>query len=831
MALLAPGPSTSQASNTQTTTINIKSKKRARFADENHDSNSIENHQQQSLSSFITFNQDDPPLKKIRIHAEPTTIDLLDLSANDTLRKGIYLNFINTAFTEQVNGKFERYDQLLGQFDPLVSPQTTVVDPSPGNVSLTRVQGWLSALTSMVSQLDRGHSHLVEKVLSLPWTVLDDQFVNVYSRFVNGLVSARSEWVQIVLENIVQGFHYSTIPLEHRSALLPSSVNRRVIYFRLHNLLRSILRLVPTLPSTLWPVLDNYFPKKREHLDGHICYLSNLLRIASYCPDLSAKIVQLCIEKCLKIDVEIQVEVEEWEDEEGRLEEEIFGRSIEDAFDRSWADESDLDDDDDDEDNENGDDDDDGGEVDFEDLSSDEGVLTDEEDEKNVKAPSAQSVRKVKKLAAKLDGMLRCIFDHLQQISVGVAIKPMSTTTNTGTIESVEQSTDDQIITPVIDPQRQFDREVMFDLLLSNFESAILRTRRTRHVQFIIFWYASLEPTFADSLLATLVERGLYESDDNSLPVATRVAAISYIASLISRAKYIDKHVTRHVVSLLCARLESGLSTTTTSSSSSEVGNSMSVNQHVVWYAIAQAIFYIFCFRWKDLLVEDDDEEEDDDHLGIRFSHPKKFNDRWLSGLKILERAIFSPLNPLRTCADTVVAQFAKISHETNFIYCYDIIRRNNNHQVKETTKKNKNGPTTNSSSSSSSSIPSTSTSASTSTSITSASTSTAESTPTCSEPSLSPKHGPITSLVSVVIDNNNNNNNNQRNKPSGHYHLPHEQVVNKELFQSKTDLFFPFDPFKLPLSSIYLSSIYRDWESPHDDDDDDEEDDDDDQE
>ncbi|KAI9622538.1 hypothetical protein KEM48_007153 [Puccinia striiformis f. sp. tritici PST-130] len=758
MALLAPGPSTSQASNTQTTTINIKSKKRARFADENHDSNSIENHQQQSLSSFITFNQDDPPLKKIRIHAEPTTIDLLDLSANDTLRKGIYLNFINTAFTEQVNGKFERYDQLLGQFDPLVSPQTTVVDPSPGNVSLTRVQGWLSALTSMVSQLDRGHSHLVEKVLSLPWTVLDDQFVNVYSRFVNGLVSARSEWVQIVLENIVQGFHYSTIPLEH----------------------------LPTLPSTLWPVLDNYFPKKREHLDGHICYLSNLLRIASYCPDLSAKIVQLCIEKCLKIDVEIQVEVEEWEDEEGRLEEEIFGRSIEDAFDRSWADESDLDDDDDDEDNENG-------------------ALTDEEDEKNVKAPSAQSVRKVKKLAAKLDGMLRCIFDHLQQISVGVAIKPMSTTTNTGTIESVEQSTDDQIITPVIDPQRQFDREVMFDLLLSNFESAILRTRRTRHVQFIIFWYASLEPTFADSLLATLVERGLYESDDNSLPVATRVAAISYIASLISRAKYIDKHVTRHVVSLLCARLESGLSTTTTSSSSSEVGNSMSVNQHVVWYAIAQAIFYIFCFRWKDLLVEDDDEEEDDDHLGIRFSHPKKFNDH------------------------TVVAQFAKISHETNFIYCYDIIRRNNNHQVKETTKKNKNGPTTNSSSSSSS-IPSTSTSASTSTSITSASTSTAESTPTCSEPSLSPKHGPITSLVSVVIDNNNNNNN-QRNKPSGHYHLPHEQVVNKELFQSKTDLFFPFDPFKLPLSSIYLSSIYRDWESPHDDDDDDEEDDDDDQE
>jgi len=36
--------------------------------------------------------------------------------------------------------------------------------------------------------------------------------------------------------------------------------------------------------------------------------------------------------------------------------------------------------------------------------------------------------------------------------------------------------------------------------------------------------------------------------------------------------------------------------------------------------------------------------------------------------------------------------------------------------------------------------------------------------------------------------------------------------MVNRALFESKSDLFFPFDPFKLPHSSVYLDSIYRSW-------------------
>lgn len=782
-------------------------KKRARFADEpppNDHRPSDQHHPQPAalLSSFVTFHSDDPPLKKLKLQPPSNPFHSFDLSTNQTLRQAMYLTFINTAFSERERGELERYEQLLAQFDPFLSSQrssSSSQELDPPNVPLARIQGWLSALTSIASQLGRHHSTLVEKVLGLPWTVFEDEFVSTFTTFVNGLVSARSEWIQTVLESVIRGFRYRSISSEYRSTLLPSAVNRRLIYSRLHSLLRSILRLIPTLPSTLWPILDSHFPKKREHRDGHVCYLSNLLEISSYCPELNDKILQLSIDKCLKIDVEIQVEVDDWEDHEGRLEEEIFGRSVEDPFDKSWTDDqpsdSDLDGDQED--------------INFDELSSDDGGDLSSDQAHRSKLPSAQSITHVKKLAAKLDGMLRCMFDHLQLTCVGTAIE--STCSDPNEVREQDSFQSNQSSSqPTLDPKRQFDREVLFDLLLSNFESSILRTRRTRYVQFILFWYASLDASFADSLLATLVELALYKAEDNSVPIVTSVAAVSYIASLISRAKYIDQRVTRHVISLLCARLDLGLSDPSTISS---------VNSQVIWYAIAQAIFYIFCFRWKDLLLEDDDDDHDgtDDQyhqLTIRFSRPHKFNERWLGDLRVLERAIISSLNPLKFCAATVVGQFAKISHQTNLIYCYDIMRRNDN--------SNKNRPRSSKDPKEKSTPRSTLSLALPSPALVTSQTSSESSSPSESSPgpplminSRSSAHdSPLLPPINLSMP------------VSSATTARNEQIIKSVLMESKIDSFFPFDPFKLPLTSIYLDSIYRVWEG-HDAEEDDEEDDD----
>jgi len=60
---------------------------------------------------------------------------------------------------------------------------------------------------------------------------------------------------------------------------------------------------------------------------------------------------------------------------------------------------------------------------------------------------------------------------------------------------------------------------------------------------------------------------------------------------------------------------------------------------HNIFYAVSQAVFLIFCFRWRDL---EEDLEDTDELLGA--SAGKK----WMSELSVMQRVVTSPLNPLK---------------------------------------------------------------------------------------------------------------------------------------------------------------------------------------
>lgn len=64
----------------------------------------------------------------------------------------------------------------------------------------------VTALSHVVSQLERTHSALVQAVISMPWTTMDSIFVNVYISFIGMLVSARPEYLSLVLEKTVREF-------------------------------------------------------------------------------------------------------------------------------------------------------------------------------------------------------------------------------------------------------------------------------------------------------------------------------------------------------------------------------------------------------------------------------------------------------------------------------------------------------------------------------------------------------------------------------------------------------------------------------------------------
>lgn len=114
----------------------------------------------------------------------------------------------------------------------------------------------------------------------------------------------------------------------------------------------------------------------------------------------------------------------------------------------------------------------------------------------------------------------------------------------------------------------------------------------------------------------------------------------------------------------------------------------------------------------------------------------------------------------LQVCAQSVVNQFATIAHKTNFLYCYAILDSNRRTSARDAY------PTP----------------------------------PNSTNSSLGTLRGPLralsaTSLLATAVL--------ASNEPT-----PRQLLVAEEM-----DSFFPFDPFKLPLSAPYIDNIYLEWE------------------
>lgn len=266
-------------------------------------------------------------------------------------------------------------------------------------------------------------------------------------------------------------------------------------------------------------------------------------------------------------------------------------------------------------------------------------------------------------MVKKLDAILTLIFDHFHRTHTSIATSgtiplpssdlpplpptsPLSSPLGTPILEYLasEQLTLGTDITPPTVPPAQPESRTFlrtqFHTLLSIFDRTILRTFKSRYTQFLIFWYTSLDPEFSDVFQGMLVDRALFENSadsttQNNTPAVTRAAAASYLGSFVSRAAFVDREGTRRVVGVLCDFLKAHLDTI-------EVLDgfmSGSMEQNTVFYAVTQAVFLIFCFRWRDLL---EDEQEEDEILA------KKGGKKWMPQLNILQRAVTSTYNPLR---------------------------------------------------------------------------------------------------------------------------------------------------------------------------------------
>jgi RNA polymerase I-specific transcription initiation factor RRN3 len=372
-------------------------------------------------------------------------------------------------------------------------------------------------------------------------------------------------------------------------------VNRNQLSSRIHTALKHFLGVIPAAGSLLSEVLASKFPFADDSKQAHMIYIHNLMRVLIYAPYLKFDVFALITDRLVKIDVQMQVDLDDLDDE--------VAAAIVHAISLNPSSQN----------NEEGADD-----------SDNESVTSDD-------ALDAESkrVKEIQSNVEKMDAILDLLFATYNPYFV--------------------------------DPHSREATE-MFETLLAHFQKIILPTYRSRHTQFILFHFSQTADYLVDQFAGTCAQLAF----DPNGPAVLRQSAAAYLASFVARGTHVQPHVVRTVFELIGSKLDN-------IRAENEVAcRGPNLRRYTTFYAMTQALLYIFCFRWRDLLVTS--EPFDDDDTAVLDGQDLQ----WIPGIKeTLFRTIHSKLNPLKICSPPIVAEFAKIAKHLEFMQVYPLLETN----------------------------------------------------------------------------------------------------------------------------------------------------------
>ncbi|GFY95767.1 RNA polymerase I specific transcription initiation factor RRN3 protein [Actinidia rufa] len=168
----------------------------------------------------------------------------------------------------------------------------------------------------------------------------------------------------------------------------------------------------------------------------------------------------------------------------------------------------------------------------------------------------------------------------------------------------------------------------VFEPLLQSFQTTVMMVYKLKFSQFIMFYACSLDPEncgmrFANTLADIFMHR--------ASPPNRRMSAVAYLASYLSRAKFLSLSFVAEILKRLvgwylkyCETWDGDINPTA----------------HKVFYSGCQAIMYVLCFRMRSLM--------DIPRLKSLL-------------LRMPIEAIFNhPLNPLKVCLPSIVEEFLR---------------------------------------------------------------------------------------------------------------------------------------------------------------------------
>jgi RNA polymerase I-specific transcription initiation factor RRN3 len=200
------------------------------------------------------------------------------------------------------------------------------------------------------------------------------------------------------------------------------------------------------------------------------------------------------------------------------------------------------------------------------------------------------------------------------------------------------------------------------------FDSHILTTHATAHVQFLLFRFLALDSEESQSnniglspCTAAYLDWLWNKFQNPNTPSILRQATVCYIASLIARGKFVDLATTRIYLRQMMDWIRSYIATR---EERSKIGGGSNdpffcdLKAHGPFYAACQASFYIFAFRHQEFVAGGRKEMEFLSNLGF-------------------QQVVTCSLNPLRVIMPPVVKNFTALVRHLQLAYCDTIIARN----------------------------------------------------------------------------------------------------------------------------------------------------------
>lgn len=381
------------------------------------------------------------------------------------------------------------------------------------------------------------------------------------------------------------------------------------IHRRVLESMRYIAQLVPAASSALADRLAAKLNFDFQKADERMTYIKSFMDLIQYVPELTSEILANVLRQLIKLDTSIQVDLDNEDDD---LEDEIMQHMTSSqtlAYNSSQQMAKEALTDEED------------------DLSSSDESESDEEDDMD---PVATRKRKLKEDVKQVDMIMDILFQYYAELTSS--------------------------------PNLQI-RDNAVEQLIAQFNSMILPTYRSRHPQFLVFHFAQSDPMRVDRFVTNCIGILL----DQRLSHVVRHAAAAYFAGFVGRGANVAPTLVHDCVDLLCSQLNE------LRKKYEPQCRLPDLKRFGDFYAMFQAVMYIFCFRWKDIgsaLSDMDDESDLDDENGQDYHLSPAIHEA-------IRAAVYSRLNPLRVCTPAIVEQFAKLSNALQVLYVYPKLEEN----------------------------------------------------------------------------------------------------------------------------------------------------------